>query len=194
MTTKEIAVKCGVTEQSIRNWCKKNNAPKAKQSANGKIAYLITDEVERKILEYYNIICDEKAKQVGESKISDEEQEKNDKISKISENIKEKQTEESETSKEKQEKNVLEIELVHQLQSKDMQLAEKDKQISELQAQNKALIEALNNAQENNKSLTDALVAAQTLHAATIQTTALVDKSAEPERKWWQKIFKKKEG
>ena len=66
MTTKEIAVKCGVTEQSIRNWCKKNNAPKAKQSANGKIAYLITDEVERKILEYYNIICDEKAKQVGE--------------------------------------------------------------------------------------------------------------------------------
>ena len=59
MTTKEIAVKCGVTEQSIRNWCKKNNAPKAKQSANGKIAYLITHEVERKILEYYNIICDE---------------------------------------------------------------------------------------------------------------------------------------
>ena len=78
-----------------------------------------------------------------------------------------------------------------QLSVKDTQLAEKDKQIYELQVQNKALIEALNNAQENNKSLTDALVAAQTLHAVTIQTTALVDKSAEPERKWWQKIFKK---
>lgn len=62
------------------------------------------------------------------------------------------------------------------------QLSQKDKQID-------ALTTALNNAQENNKALTDALVAAQTLHAATIQTTALVDKSAEP--KWWKKIFKK---
>lgn len=182
MTTKEIAVKCGVTEQSIRNWCKKNNAPKAKQSANGKISYMITDEVEKKILEYYNILCDEK-----------EKQEKNDGISKISDDSKEKQDEESKISKEKQEKDVLEIELVHQLQSKDIQLAEKDKQISELQAQNKALIEALNNAQENNKSLTDALVAAQTLHAASIQNAILIeDKSKEQKKSWFFKFFSKK--
>jgi len=74
--------------------------------------------------------------------------------------------------------------LSEQIKEKDKQLAEKDKQID-------ALTTALNNAQENNKSLTDALVAAQTLHAATIQTTALVDKSAEPKPKWWEKIFKK---
>ena len=58
-----------------------------------------------------------------------------------------------------------------------MQIAEKDKQIAALH--------------EQNKVLTDALVAAQTLHAATIQTTALIDKSAEPELKWWQRIFKR---
>lgn len=69
--------------------------------------------------------------------------------------------------------------LSEQLKNKDEQLAEKDKQIAALH--------------EQNKSLTDTLVAAQTLHAATIQTIALVDKSAEPELRWWQKIFKKKE-
>lgn len=69
--------------------------------------------------------------------------------------------------------------LSEQLKSKDEQLAEKDKQIAALY--------------EQNKALTDALVVAQTLHAATIQTTSLVDKSIEPELKWWQKILKKKE-
>ena len=83
--------------------------------------------------------------------------------------------------------------LTEQLSIKDEQLRNKDNQIANLQEQNKALIESLDKAQENNKSLTDALVAAQTLHAATIQTTALVDKSAEPERKGWKKIFRKKE-
>ena len=72
-----------------------------------------------------------------------------------------------------------------------LQLSEKDKQINALQEQNKSLIDALNKAQENNKLLTDAIVAAQTLHAATIQTTALVDKSAEKNIKWWQKVFKR---
>jgi hypothetical protein len=72
-----------------------------------------------------------------------------------------------------------------------LQLSEKDKQINALQEQNKSLIDALNKAQENNKLLTDAIVAAQTLHAATIQTTALVDKSAEKKIKWWQKLFKR---
>jgi len=71
------------------------------------------------------------------------------------------------------------------------QLIEKDNQINSQLSEKDKQISALH---EQNKSLTDALVAAQTLHAATIQTTALVDKSAEPERKWWQKIFKKKEG
>ena len=72
-----------------------------------------------------------------------------------------------------------------ELETIENQLSEKDKQID-------ALTTALNNAQENNKSLTDALVAAQTLHAATIQTAALEDKSAVPERKgFFRKIFRK---
>ena len=86
--------------------------------------------------------------------------------------------------KKNQEKKSLEDELI-------LQLSEKDKQINALQEQNKSLVDALNKAQENNKLLTDAIVAAQTLHAATIQTTALVDKSAEMKIKWWQKVFKK---
>jgi hypothetical protein len=86
--------------------------------------------------------------------------------------------------KKNQEKKSLEDELV-------LQLSEKDKQINALQEQNKSLIDALNKAQENNKLLTDAIVAAQTLHAATIQTTTLVDKSAEKKIKWWRKVFKR---
>lgn len=86
--------------------------------------------------------------------------------------------------KKNQEKKSLEDELI-------LQLSEKDKQINALQKQNKSLVDALNKAQENNKLLTDAIVAAQTLHAATIQTTALVDKSAETKIKWWKKVFKR---
>jgi len=68
--------------------------------------------------------------------------------------------------------------LVEKDQQNNSQLAEKDKQIAVLH--------------EQNKSLTDALVAAQTLHAATIQTVALEDKSAVPERKgFFRKIFRK---
>lgn len=121
---------------------------------------------------------------IGKSENSIEKAENNignleDNIGKVKNN-----TENSENSTGKLE-NALEQQITflsEQIKEKDKQLAEKDKQID-------ALTTALNNAQENNKSLTDALVAAQTLHAATIQTTALVDKSAEP--KWWKKIFKK---
>jgi len=68
--------------------------------------------------------------------------------------------------------------LSEQLKNKDEQLAEKDKQIAALH--------------EQNKSLTDALVAAQTLHAATIQTVVLEDKSAVPERKgFFRRLFRK---
>ncbi|MBO5423848.1 MAG: DUF536 domain-containing protein [Fibrobacteraceae bacterium] len=79
----------------------------------------------------------------------------------------------------------LENELIKQLNIKDEQLKVKDNQLAEKDKQIAAL-------HEQNKVLTDALVAAQTLHAATIQTMALIDKSAEPERKWWQRIFKRK--
>ena len=44
MTVKEIADKCGVSEQSIRAWCRRNNVAKS--------AYLITDEVAERICVY----------------------------------------------------------------------------------------------------------------------------------------------
>lgn len=56
MTVKEIADKCGVSEQSIRAWCRRNNIAKVPQAAeNGerkvaKPAYLITDEVAERII------------------------------------------------------------------------------------------------------------------------------------------------
>lgn len=61
MTVKEIADKCGVSEQSIRAWCRKNNVPKVPQrkESNGKKAakpaYLITDEVAERICVYYAV-------------------------------------------------------------------------------------------------------------------------------------------
>lgn len=182
MTIKELSDKCGISEQSLRAWCKKNNISKATITNEGKAtkpSYLITPEIETMILRYYGqkgSIVDDEEKKATKVKIEGKESNEanNEKVTKLENEL----------------INQLSIK-DEQLSIKDAQLAEKDKQINELQVQNKILVEALNNAQENNKSLTDALVAAQTLHAATIQTTALVDKSAEPERKWWQKIFKK---
>lgn len=55
MTIKEIAEKCGVSEQSIRAWCKKNDIPKSKQAEKTKASYLITPDIENRILANYNI-------------------------------------------------------------------------------------------------------------------------------------------
>lgn len=192
MTIKELSAKCEISEQSLRAWCKKNNVSKAAISNEGserkatKPSYIITPKIEAEIMAYYG-----------------QNQEKNLK-KELNETKAIKEGYESNEPKEKKETNLangdvlIKNELLkqlsikdEQLKSKDDQIFEKDKQITALQEQNKDLIEALNNAQGNNKSLTDALVAAQTLHAATIQIAALVDKSAELERKWWQKIFRK---
>ncbi len=182
MTTKELAEKCSVSEQSIRAWCKRNNISKAPQGADNKLAYQITSDIENEILKYYG---KEQLTKVTKSSCESEK-------SQISESQKlakdEKEISESEENQETQDKNA-ENQLINEL---IRQLTEKDKQIQMIQEKNKILTEALHSAQENSKSLTDALVAAQALHAATIQTTALVDNSAEPELKWWQKIFKKK--
>lgn len=63
MTYKEIADKCGVSEQSIIAWCRRNNIPKVPQRQESrerkaaKPAYLITDEVAERICVYY-AVCD----------------------------------------------------------------------------------------------------------------------------------------
>jgi len=181
MTIKELAEKCCVSEQSIRAWCKRNNVLKAPQGNDNKLQYQITPDIEDEILCYYG-----KGNVAKATKDDCETQEsKKSVISGEKQVTKEAcESQESTETQVAKDDNPLINELIRQL-------SEKDKLIQALSEQNKALIESLDKAQENNKSLTDALVAAQTLHAATIQTTALVDKSAEPERKWWQKIFKK---
>lgn len=179
MTIKELSDKCCVSEQSIRNWCKKNNVPKAsqpKQASQGKAtkaSYVITKDVEDEILTYYGALT-------ANIEISESTQSKTINATKT--------TQSKQSNKASLE---LENELIkqlnikdEQLKVKDNQLAEKDRQITEKDKQIAAL-------HEQNKVLTDALVAAQTLHAATIQTTALIDKFAEPELKWWQRIFKR---
>ena len=56
MTIKELSDKCCVSEQSIRNRCKKNNVPKASQGKATKASYVITKEVEDEILTYYGAL------------------------------------------------------------------------------------------------------------------------------------------
>ena len=181
VTMKELSDKCCVSEQSIRNWCKKNNVPKAsqpKQASQGKAtkaSYVITKEVEDEILTYYGALT---------ANINIE----------ISESTQSKTINATKTTQSKQSNKAyleLENELIKQLNIKDEQLRVKDNQLAEKDMQIAEKDKQIAALHEQNKVLTDALVAAQTLHAATIQTTALIDKSAEPELKWWQRIFKR---
>lgn len=54
MTVKEIAEICNVSEQSIRNWCKKNNVCKVTNTV-GKASFVIDDDVSNAIMQYYHI-------------------------------------------------------------------------------------------------------------------------------------------
>ncbi len=47
-TIKEIAEKCGVSEQAIRGWCKRNQVAKDERKA-----YILSQEVESSIYAYY---------------------------------------------------------------------------------------------------------------------------------------------
>lgn len=82
-------------------------------------------------------------------------------------------------------------ELKKQKNTLSEQLTVKDSQIEKLSRSLQVAQQQITTLTETISTTQQALVAAQTLHAATIQTTALVDKSAEPKTKWWKKIFKK---
>ena len=60
MTIKELSEKCGISEQSLRAWCKKNNVPKTIIEGNERKAtkpsYVITNELETEILDYYGCL------------------------------------------------------------------------------------------------------------------------------------------
>lgn len=187
MTVKEIADKCGVSEQSIRAWCRKNNiqkVPQRQESSERKVAkpaYLITDEVAERICVYY-AVCD------------------NLRASEIKETTETKGNETPETCE------TAEITLLSALQAQietlqqhnallSEQLSTKDNQIAMQADQIKQLTESLHDT-------TAALTAAQALHAGTIKQQ-LTDKQAgsegvsedvqeQQERQgFWQRIFRK---
>ena len=187
MTVKEIADKCGVSEQSIRAWCRRNNVakvPQATENGERKVAkpsYLITDEVAERICVYYAVYNNLK-----ESETEETTETKRNEVSETSES-----TETAETT------------LISALQAQidtlqqhnallSQQLSTKDNQIAAQQEQIKTLTQSLHDT-------TTALTAAQALHAGTIKQQ-LADKQAscegqpeQQERKgFWQRIFKKR--
>ena len=189
MTVKEIADKCGVSEQSIRAWCRRNNVAKVPQRQAGnekkvaKPAYLITDEVAERICVYYAVYNNLKENESTETS----------------------ETQGNEVSETSESTETAEITLISALQAQidtlqqhnallSEQLSTKDNQIAMQQEQIKTLTESLHDT-------TAALTAAQALHAGTIQQQ-LADKQAshegqaEPDSEerqgFWQRIFKKR--
>lgn len=55
MTVKEISELCGVSQQSIRNWCAKNNVTK-ERNARTKASYVIDETTKQAIIEHYSKI------------------------------------------------------------------------------------------------------------------------------------------
>lgn len=142
-TIKEIAVACGVSEQSIRKWCKRNQVAKQRNQVS-KESYVIDESTKQAILQYYHADAIN-----GASKPSCEIKQPN-----------------CETEKPR---DIAINALTEQLKEKDKQLAEKDKQLEALNQQLAALTNALASAQEAQTRLTESLAAEQALHAGTIQ-------------------------
>lgn len=188
MTVKEIADKCGVSEQSIRAWCRRNNVPKVPQAAESdkrkvaKPSYLITDEVAERICVYYAVYNN-----LQESETEETSETQGNGISETSES-----NETADTT------------LISALQAQidtlqqhnallSEQLSVKDNQIAMQADQIKTLTDSL-------RDTTAALTAAQALHAGTIQQQ-LTDKQvvsedvsesvSEPEQPEQQGFFKR---
>lgn len=142
-TIKEIAAACGVSEQSIRKWCKRNQVAKQRNQVS-KESYVIDESTKQAILQYYHADASN-----GTSKPSCETKQPN-------------------CETEKSQDTAINA-LTEQLKEKDKQLAEKDKQLEALNQQLAALTNALASAQEAQTRLTESLAAEQALHAGTIQ-------------------------
>lgn len=190
MTVKEIADKCGVSEQSIRAWCRRNNiakVPQRQESSERKVAkpaYLITDEVAERICVYYAVYSNLKEDESGETA----ETQRNE----VSETFASTETAETTLLSALQDQ----IDTLKQHNALlSQQLSQKDSQIAAQQEQIKTLTQSLHDT-------TAALTAAQALHAGTIQQQ-LTDKQersegqsedvVEPQERqgFWKRIFKR---
>lgn len=179
MTIKELSEKCGISEQSLRAWCKKNNVSKTIIEGNERKAtkpsYVITKELETEILDYYGCLEKNETQATKERKAKKETKEGN----------------ERKATKEKKDDNstvAIENELIKQLRIKD-------EQIAALQEQNRLLI-------ENNSILTTALNTSQqslqteqALHAGTIkkQLTDTSGSGTEKKQNILKRLFVKKQ-
>lgn len=177
MTVKEIADKCGVSEQSIRAWCRRNNVAKVPQRQENKIAkpaYLITDEVAERICVYY-AVCDNLKNPEKEETIETSKREPSE-IPEISETLETCKVPETSENSETVETTLLsalqaQIDTLKQHNALlSEQLSVKDNQIAMQQEQIRTLTESL-------RDTTAALTAAQALHAGTIKQQ-LTDKQA----------------
>ena len=180
-TIKEIAVACGVSEQSIRAWCKKNNVAKER---NGKsmASYIIDETTKAAIISHYSKYYNEQEPQVRKESTKDRKESAKENpelvmLLKSENHAKDEQL----AAKDKQ------IEALNQqIESKDKQLAAKDEQLA-------ALTNALASAQEAQTRLTESLAAEQALHAGTIQKQ-LTMQDEKPVGFWGRLFGKKKKG
>lgn len=167
ITIKQLSQELKVSEQALRQWCKKNNIRKERTQGT-KPCYIIGFDTEKQIRAYYSRESNERQErkqrsESNEAKAPDVSQVSTDTLQGLAKS-------ENELLRE-----TIEV-LRQQLTVKDEQLAAKDKQLIDLTA-------ALKSSQEQHKALTDALTAAQALHAGTIQERLTVsqDQNAEEE-------------
>lgn len=165
-TIKEIAVACGVSEQSIRKWCKRNQVAKQRNQVS-KESYVIDESTKQSILQYYHADASN-----GASKLSCETKQPS-----------------CETEKPR---DIAINALTEQLKEKDKQLAEKDKQLEALNQQLATLTNALASAQEAQTRLTESLAAEQALHAGTIQNQKQLTIQNKKPVGFWGRMFRKK--
>lgn len=186
MNTKEIASLCGVTEQTIRRWCAKNNVPKTRNK-HSKEHYELSEETILRIIEAYGNVLNG-----SEHSEQDARTEKRENTSTIEKGSESSESSEPRSNTEKQlEQYVQQIESQQKMiDGLTEQLAVKDGQIDMLSQQLASLTHALTSAQEAQTRLTEALSAAQALHAGTIQNQLTMQD--EKPVGFFGRLFKKK--
>ena len=212
MTVKEISDLCGVSQQSIRNWCAKNNVAK-ERNARTKASYVIDDITKQAIIEHYSNMGANRETQEGKERTK--EGNARTKAACATDDITNQAiighysnmsaNRETQDGKERT-KDV--FSLIEKLQT---QLTEKDAQYIELlkaeQDRNKELTETIQKQADTIQQLSAQLTAAQQIQAGTVkallteqnkqehetsqQETVIVPKS-ETKQGFFSRLFKKK--
>lgn len=183
VSAKHLATLCGVSTNSIRNWCIKNNVSK-----QGKY-FIFSEQTVREILKYYNVGIEEreleKLLSEPESVITSNTRDK-DNISQVTQ----------------VDSSLIKI-IESQLETLQEQLRVKDNQISELQSTVNKQQETISELVETNKALAAAnavqvaadkktlLVEAEEVAKETDQVQESKEDEREPQKKrgFWARLF-----